>query len=98
MKICFILFSPSVQDNLPSAVGFSHSHILQQWPGTSTRRGDRHEIVSSGAGSCSLGQSVEQAWRPFCNATLKYIKCGPLLLLWGCLFSFGRAAENKVIM
>lgn len=60
--------------NLPSAVGFSQSHILQQCPGTSTSRGDLHEIVSSGAGSCSLGQRVEQAWRPFCEMAKRSIK------------------------
>lgn len=49
---------------LPSAVGFSHNHTLQQWPDTSTNRGDRQAIVSRGGGKFSFGHNDEQAWRP----------------------------------
>lgn len=52
-------------DTLPSADGVSHNHTLQQWPGTSTKRGEWQTAVSSGGGKFSFGHSDEQAWRPF---------------------------------
>lgn len=54
---------------LPSADGVSHSHTLQQWPGTSTKRGEWQTAVSSGGGRFSFGHNDEQAWRPFFSIT-----------------------------
>lgn len=54
-----------MEDTLPSADGVSHNHTLQQWPGTSTKRGEWQTAVSSGGGKFSFGHNDEQAWRPF---------------------------------
>lgn len=72
--------------SIPSAGGVSHSHTLQQCPGTSTNCGERHTSVSLGGGRFSCGHNVEQACLPFYYYSmlrfyprmLKYFLCIPV--------------------
>lgn len=68
---------------LPSADGVSHSHTLQQWPGTSTKRGEWQTAVSFGGGKFSFGHNDEQACLPFCrkfNGLVNFKRC--LTFFW----------------
>lgn len=58
---------------LPFSVGLSHNQTLQQWPVISTKRGDRHNVVSLGGVKFSFGHNDEQACLPFCKLNI-YIK------------------------
>lgn len=59
---------------LPSVVGVSQSHTLQQWSGNWTSLGATQIAVSIGGGKFSCGHNEEQAWCPF-YAENKYINC-----------------------